>query len=245
MSSQRNEDILRTTSTPKRRRLGTRRTIKDIASTKNHVRNKFLPSHLQEVPENAVQAIDCDSPSLPCNQVKYLSDSANNTREGINCSISITDSSFILDKEDSEPSVVSHNKVILQPQIVKEVENLFDDMFTSSLEQVASQQNDTDEELLTSRCEKHFREEINDGFEAINQSINIIKNDRDSFFDTKDSFLLEVDDLTQAERSNKINYVIKSENVEKMYVPQESFYHLPMITKGLFKTYRKIDKLYG
>ncbi|CAG5019053.1 unnamed protein product [Parnassius apollo] len=248
MNSHNKNNIESTTSTPKRRRLGTGRIIRasQIMSNKNDLSDNCTSLRWKHTSRNITLVEGCDSPPLPCNQVEYLSDSGNNTSKDIPCSPGIFEPSFVKDGESWKSLVISCNKPALSSQVVNEIDDISDDMFQSKLEQESSQQNHIDDEILTSRCEKHFRDEINDGFEAINQSINVIKNDRDCFIETKDSFLLDIDEcmtdtLTQP---YQINQAAKSGNSGENNVPKDNFYQLPKITKSLFKTYRNIEKLY-
>ncbi|CAK1577967.1 unnamed protein product [Parnassius mnemosyne] len=245
MNSHNKNNIESTISTPKRRRLGTGRIIRasQIMNSNNDLSDKFTSHRWKHTPKKITLVDGCDSPPLPCNQVEYLSDSGNNTSEDIPCSPGILESCFVKDGENWKSFVISNNKTV-SSEVANEIDDISDDMFQSKLEQESSQQNHIDEEILTSRCEKHFRDEINDGFEAINQSISVIKNDRDSFMETKDSFLLDIgecitDIVTQPSQINKAVKLVNRNNV-----PKDNFYQLPKITKGLFKTYRNIEKLY-
>ncbi|XP_013141520.1 PREDICTED: helicase POLQ-like [Papilio polytes] len=228
MNCDKNLDVVSTcnTSTPKRRRLGTRRILSEV-NNKNDLFTNFVRPQLST--KGLVTPDCCDSPPLPCNQVEYLSDSGNNTSDDINCLPDITESCFS-EYVESFTSLSNNEINKKSPNLVKEIDNGSKDMFTSKLE----------DEVSPSKCnedilEKHFRDEINEGFEAINQSISVIK-DIDNFYETKDSFLLDIpDNFTQTEPNDKLknNEAIK-----------EHFYQLPMIVKGLFKTYRNIEKLY-
>ncbi|XP_068628026.1 helicase POLQ-like [Battus philenor] len=228
----------KTTSTPKRRRLGTQIVVRGT-NNKNTVTNCKSPE-IKHFSENIVTLDGWDSPPLPCNQVEYLSDSGNNTNDDIHCDPDVMESCFIADAETSKLQMECEN--IQSSHVEKEINEISDDMFLSRLEQKSTQ---SDEVILTSRCEQHFIEEINDGFEAINQSIIAIK-DGDNLFETKDSFLLEVDDVLSQPKPHhcKTDHGMKSEVRSELKVPKDHFYQLPMITKGLFKTYRKIEKLY-
>ncbi|XP_013161542.1 PREDICTED: helicase POLQ-like [Papilio xuthus] len=230
MNSKKNNDANSTcnsTSTPKRRRLGTRRILSEV-NNKNDLFADFIRPQLNITKGLTVTADCCDSPPLPCNQVEYLSDSGNNTSDDINCQSDITESCFGEEIKSFTP--FSHNVKNPQNQNLCKGD-VSDELFTSKLEDEVSQNNLCNEAIV----EKHFRDEIAEGFEAINQSISIIK-DIDNCFETKDSFLLDIPDhFTQSESNSK------SKNNE---VFKEHFYQLPMVVKGLFKTYRNIEKLY-
>lgn len=229
MNCDKNLDVVSScnTSTPKRRRLGTRRILSEV-NNKNDLFTNFVRPQLST--KGLDTPVCCDSPPLPCNQVEYLSDSGNNTSDDINCLPDITESCFS-EYVESFTSLSNNEINKKSPNLVKEIDNGSKDMFTSKLEDEVSPSK-CNEEIL----EKHFRDEINEGFEAINQSISVIK-DIDNFYETKDFFLLDIpDNFTQTESNDKLknNEAIK-----------EHFYQLPMIVKGLFKTYRNIEKLYG
>lgn len=116
---------------------------------------------------------------------------------------------------------------------------------------VVSSENEEVEELLTSRCEKHFRDDIEESFELINQSICGIneetkkKSERSSLFETHDSFLLDIKESGIISNDKQNNVFVKPKTPLDVRLNFDTFYGLPMITKSLFKNFRNIDKFYG
>ncbi|XP_028172167.1 helicase POLQ-like, partial [Ostrinia furnacalis] len=113
-----------------------------------------------------------------------------------------------------------------------------------------SEENQDMNELLTSKYEKHFRDNLEESFEMVNQSICGIqeetkKSDRSSLFETRDSFLLDIREsgmITNEKNSN--HEFVKPKTPMKDINSDNGFYGLPIVTKSLFKTYRNIEKFY-
>lgn len=107
-------------------------------------------------------------------------------------------------------------------------------------------------DLLTSKCEKSLRDNIEESFELINQSIcdmqdETNKNDRSSLFETHDSFLLDikVSGITSKDMQKVDGAFVKPKAPMEIKVNNKHFYGLPKITESLFKSYRNIEKFYG
>ncbi|KAL0883560.1 hypothetical protein ABMA27_015714 [Loxostege sticticalis] len=273
-----------TTSTPKRRRLGTGRILR---LNKNKENSILLSNHSPIYRRVIATAREiCESPPLPSNQIKYLHDSRNS-------SSSIPSSPEVIEKNGDHWESLSSKEVSAHKH-VSEIEDISDDMFQSRLEQESSQynresefnlplsinhtdldaqinetsfisgskllelsleteseQNQEKNELLTSKYEKHFRDNLNESFEMINQSIcgieEIKKTDKSLLFQTRDSFLLDIKEsgiISNEKNKNhefvKPNTPTGTRSMQKDY----GFYGLPMETKSLFKTYRNIEKFY-
>ncbi|XP_075972515.1 mutagen-sensitive 301 isoform X2 [Anticarsia gemmatalis] len=227
------------TSTPKRRRFGNTKIVRPTQTLENNVIENYSPIRPQ-ILKNEMDIERCSSPDLPCNQVEFLCDSGNNsTSSDIPCSpevlqtqgnqwasldVSTSKINEIYDKNTKNPI----NRVILE-----EIEDISDDMFHSKLEQSVYNH------------EEKFKSEIEESFNVINESIvnmNEVMKNRSSLFETKDSFLLDIKEsgIEAPQTSTNQNKKITKEN----NVPSNSFYGLPMITKGLFKSYRNIEKFY-
>lgn len=230
------------TSTPKRRRLGGTGIVR---STKFNQDTTLLVncSPIRSIRENDVDAIErCDSPHLPCNQVEFLYESSNN---GSNSDIPFSPANLTnIEKKQYQslsvkPEILTTtNKetsgIIQNTGILREIEDISDDMFDSKLEQ-----------SVHNHEEKKFIDEVEESFDLINESITNLQNaiwDKNDLFETRDSFLLDIKESCM-ERNGQNN-----DNQKSAIVKQESsnsFYGLPLITKGLFKTYRNIEKFYG
>lgn len=240
------------TSTPKRRRFGT-----DTLRRSIHVLDK--ENHGLQTPDcRPVSPLDQpDDLPLPCNQIEYLCDSVNtSSSSSIPCSPGVLDCSVTRNIEKWESFVSRDLNNVLNEgtsTVVREfneIEDISDDMFYSKLEQECSQINPGKNTLLTSQCVKYFRENIEESFDVVNQSIcglnNKENNNRSSLFETKDSFLLDLKEssiiLEVKEDQPKTTKVKIAEN---NLCDKNSFYGLPIITKSLFKTFRNIDKFYG
>ncbi|XP_050561559.1 helicase POLQ-like [Spodoptera frugiperda] len=238
-------DNIKDTSTPKRRRMGTGRIFRSSLN-KSKQNNDLLmgfspvmiPKH-NDVENNAPDR--CDSPLLPCNQVEFRSicDSENNSSicdippspdvlpasvgnewESLNICTSHINEIDEISTEDRNNQVLSEF-----------IEDISDDMFQSKLEQSHIKEID-----------KKFTDNIEKSFDMVNQSISNldeVMKSKSLLFETRDSFLLDVkEDPTQHIQSNQ--NVKKKEEVKV----ENTFYGLPMIAKGLFKTYRNIEKFY-
>lgn len=239
-------DNIKDTSTPKRRRMGTGRIFRSSLN-KSKQNNDLLmgfspvmiPKH-NDVENNAPDR--CESPLLPCNQVEFRSicDSENNSSicdippspdvlpasvgnewESLNICTSHINEIDEISTEDRNNQVLSEF-----------IEDISDDMFQSKLEQSHIKEID-----------KKFTDNIEKSFDMVNQSISNldeVMKSKSLLFETRDSFLLDVkEDPTQHIQSNQ--NVKKKEEVKV----ENTFYGLPMIAKGLFKTYRNIEKFYG
>ncbi|CAG9562876.1 unnamed protein product [Danaus chrysippus] len=222
-------------NTPRRRRLGIKKSYK--ISQVSKINTSLIKSNPVNQRLNLTNNIRCESPPLPCNQVEYiLGESADSSLSSeIPCSPGITDScfieninwdSFVHNKNDKDKNVDSANCSNVINTTVKEKHT----------------QNDVCH--LTSNTEKLFKDEIEESFDKINQSICHYNstNVNASFFESKDSFLLDIreSDILAAEAEAKSIPVPKAKPVTN----HEGFYGLPMIVKGLFKTYRNIEKFY-
>lgn len=241
-------------TTPKRRRLGTGRILRPQLRISNEDITNLQSPDMR--PSSPMEKND-DLP-LPCNQIEYLYDSGNtsSTSSGIPCSPGVLDDSIMKNVDKWESLVVSRDINNVTHKTVKvfkeldEIENIYDDMFQSKLEQESSQFNHVDE-LLTSRCEKHFRDHIDESFDSVNKSINEVfnesnkNNDISMLFETKDSFLLDIKEsgILLGENKNMVSKPNTKDNT--IMYNKDSFYGLPMITKSLFETYRNIQKFYG
>ncbi|KAI5643584.1 DEAD/DEAH box helicase domain-containing protein [Phthorimaea operculella] len=241
------------TSTPKRRRLGTGRILRPNLQVFTQGTNVLQsPNGRPDSPFD-----QNDDPPLPCNQVEYLCDSGNtsSTSSDIPCSPGVLECSIMNNKWES--LVVSRdlttiiNKAQESVKELDQIEDISDEMFYSKLEQESSRCDHGNNSLLTSRCEKHFRENIEESFDMINQSINDLfdksnkKDDRSSLFETKDSFLLDIKESgIVIENQNNVQIGSKPNIVCNNINYQNGFYGLPMETKSLFKLYRNIEKFY-
>nr|XP_026491039.1 helicase POLQ-like [Vanessa tameamea] len=228
-------------STPKRRRLGI---------TKTKPQNVFKAANSSFINSTPIQmrlssnlANRCDSPPLPCNQIEYLSESTSTSSvtNDIPCSPGVVETSFFKEVENWDSFKVSKNK----ENILKDYADEFNDEFQTRPEQNIT----TDCSISTSKCEKLFRDEIEQSFNNLNQSIiNInINKDKSSLFETNDSFLLDIREsgiITNQENSKNDEINKFTNNQVILNMNQNNFYGLPMIVKGLFKTYRKIEKFY-
>lgn len=242
---------IKDTSTPKRRRLGTGRIFR--SSLSKAAQNSDLLTDCSPISskciENGTEATDrCDSPLLPCNQVEFRSicDSDNNNSSyDVPCSPDVLQSSVRNEWESLNVCTSNINEIceinneIANNQAQRElIEDISEDMFQSKLEQ--SDVNHVD---------KSFKDKIERSFDMINQSISnlddVMKN-KSSMFETRDSFLLDIkeDAIEKIVHPNEI----VQEPVKKATAVVDlnnTFYGLPMIAKGLFKTYRNIEKFYG
>ncbi|XP_039746296.1 helicase POLQ-like isoform X2 [Pararge aegeria] len=240
-------------STPKRRsreNLGLGKVSRASKLPKLKVRDAYL---VNSTPISSCETFSmvekCESPCLPCNQVEYkMCDSTSNSSicSDIPGSPGVLESGFLNNLENWESFVGSkHNNSGNTKVEIEDNSINMDDIFHSKLEQDLIK-NHLDRTLLTSRCEKVFRDEIEESFDMINQSICHINNEnRSSLFETKDSFLLDI-------RESGIEAMQKVANTNDLLKPQlnqeflkpNTFYGLPNIVKGLFKTYRNIEKFY-
>ncbi|XP_045459914.1 helicase POLQ-like [Melitaea cinxia] len=232
-----NSRVLSENVTPKRRRLGIRKTRPTPVKTKNSPFVNSTPTHLR-----LSNISKCESPPLPCNQVQYLSASPSNSSvtSEIPGSPGVFETCFFKDVENWDSFIASKNKENALMNCTEE----FDSEFESKFEQKYSQNQDCS--ILTTNCEKLFRDEIEETFNAFNQSIANINNDirncdNSALFETKDSFLLDIRESGIV--ANNKDEIIKSKK-NQVNVTQNNFYGLPMIVKGLFKTYRNIEKFY-
>lgn len=223
------------TSTPKRRRLG-----RILLSSR--VPQNCSPISSEHINIEKNEPDRCESPVLPCNQVEYrsLCDSVNNSPTcDIPCSPDVLQSSIQAEWETLDVCTSKINEIYekssetTQNRVKTELmEDISDDMFHSKLEQSAYNHKD-----------KSFKENIEESFDIINQSISnlddVMKN-KSCLFETRDSFLLDI-----KEEIDKNIHKHETNNRIKMKIDPNSFYGLPIITKGLFKTYRNIEKFYG
>lgn len=282
-----------TTSTPKRRRLGTGRILRLNKNKENSILSSNHSPIYRRVIATAREV--CESPPLPSNQIKYLHDSRNS-------SSSIPSSPEVIEKNGDHWESLSSTNLdhlcrteVSAHKHVSEIEDISDDMFQSRLEQESSQynresefnlplsinhtdldaqinetsfisgskllelsleteseQNQEKNELLTSKYEKHFRDNLNESFEMINQSIcgieEIKKTDKSLLFQTRDSFLLDIKESGIISNEKNKNHEFVKPNTPtgtRSMQKDDGFYGLPMETKSLFKTYRNIEKFYG
>lgn len=246
------ENYQETTSTPKRRRLGTGR----ILRPKNHVhsiRSGGFPYNCSPIDCNTPYNVEItpersESPHLPCNQVEYLCDSNISSSSEIPCSPGIIECSLTKSVQNWESLIVSTNKIeklfnqgTPKMNTIEEFDEISEEMFNSKLEQ----SNCINHVNKTSDIEHTFKENIEQSFDKINESIcqltDLKKCDKSSLFETKDSFLLDIKEneiVTEEYRPAGTNYNAK-------YIEKEGFYGLPTITKSLFRNYRNIEKFYG
>lgn len=246
-----NEKCHEKLSTPKRRRLGLRNRVKSTQILDKEVNNSFInssPVHLRVATTSRAFVPDkCESPPLPCNQVEYLCESANdNSLTDIPCSPGVFESCFFKDVENWESFIAGKNdssKENIPEEAVDEINN---EMFISKLEPSCAQEQ-IGSNILSGRCEKQLRDEVEESFDVLHQSIININcnNETSTLFETKDSFLLDIRESgIIAEQSNSKNGASKSVFNEINH-DVNTFYGLPMIVKGLFKSYRNIEKFYG
>lgn len=242
------------TSMTKRRRFGIDRSLRrniHVLDIENHdlASSNSRPMSPLDKP---------DDPPLPCNQIEYLCDSGNTSSisSNIPCSPGVLDCSVIRNIEKWESFVSRDLNTVLNEvsstvcREFNEIESIADDIFYSKLNQECSHINSGNNALLTSECEKTFREKVEHTFEVVNQSICGLESkenqDRSSLFETKDSFLLDIKEssIVLEEKDNQPN-TSNLKIVESKLCYNKSFYGLPIITKSLFKTYRNIEKFYG
>ncbi|XP_069355435.1 helicase POLQ-like [Maniola hyperantus] len=231
--------------TPKRRGRGTLGIRKAklpklvIKETSEYLLNS-TPISISDSPTVVEKA---ESPCLPCNQVEFLCDTRSN---GSICS-EIPCSPGVLESENWDSFVASKhcNNISGNSKINSCVDNSVNMDEISELDQKVMI-NHTNTTLLTSRCEKLLRDEIEESFNMINQSISNINNEnRSSLFETRDSFLLDIreSDIVSEQKILKTNDLLKPKLYQE-YVKSNTFYGLPIMVKGLFKTYRNIEKFY-
>ncbi|XP_050362485.1 helicase POLQ-like isoform X2 [Nymphalis io] len=231
-------------STPKRRRLGVRYT----RPTQNGVKSpnaSIINSTPIQMRLSSNLPNKCDSPPLPCNQIEYLCESTSNSSVAseIPCSPGVFETCFFKDVENWDSFIASKNKENILMDCGDEFNNEFQ---TRPEEEIKT----ADCSILTSRCEKLFRDEIEQSFDNLNQSIiniNCNNDDKSSLFETKDSFLLDIREsgIIANQENTKSDEISKcSKNQVTINMNQNNFYGLPMIVKGLFKTYRNIEKFY-
>lgn len=251
---------IKDTSTPKRRRLGTGRIYRSSLSLSKAAQKSSLVTDCSPITStdirNGTNEINrCDSPLLPCNQVEFRSicdsDNSNSISScNIPCSPDILYSSVRNRTETEEweslnvctskiNEICEINNETTNNEIAPEVmDDISEDMFHSKLEQ--SDLNHVD---------KNFKDKIEKSFDFVNQSISnldeVMKN-KSSLFETRDSFLLDIkeDVVEKFVHPNQIVNECKKK-VTAAANPINTFYGLPMIAKGLFKTYRNIEKFYG
>lgn len=252
------------TSTPKRRRLGTGRILRPSLDV---FHKKFSPVHSQVVETKQALSERCESPPIPCNQNEYLYESGNNTSssmkiniprspEVFDCSLDCGEVSYLPSQigkcnlqNDKENKNCSNNTQC----VLDDIEHVSDDMFLSRME-APQPQIGHNNELMTSRCEQYFRQNIQESFELVNKSICGLdanqRNEMSNLFETKDSFLLDIKETSAFVEDDKHNlnnqcHTNNNSSVSKNASNDKDFYGLPLITKGLFKTYRNIEKFYG
>ncbi|CAH0629156.1 unnamed protein product [Chrysodeixis includens] len=228
------------TSTPKRRRLGTGRILRQNKGNNQLITN-CSPIKCQQVDGDS--PVRSYSPLLPCNQVEFRSicDSENSANNDIPGASDIFQSSQKIEWESLDVCTSKLNEICEKsseylensekPEILEDISY---DMFHTKLEQ-----------SWLNHVDQNFKDNVEESFDIINQSIcnldDVLKN-KSSVFETQDSFLLDikVDVIENVKPSvDKCNEQIK---VDKRTV--SGFYGLPIITKGLFKSYRNIEKFY-
>lgn len=242
------------TSIPKRRRFGTGRLLRRVINVLD------VENHCLENPDSGpMSSLDKpDDPPLPCNQIEYLCDSGNtsSTSSDIPCSPGVLDCS-IMRNIDKWESFVSRDLKNVPNEVsstvcreFNEIEDISDDMFYSKLNQDSSQINRGNTTVLTSKCEKTLRENVEHTFEVVNKSICGLQSkenmNRSCLFETNDAFMLDIKEssivLEEKDSQSKTSHL---KIVENKLCDYNSFYGLPIITKSLFKTYRNIEKFYG
>nr|XP_021187496.2 helicase POLQ-like [Helicoverpa armigera] len=247
------------TSTPKRRRLGTGRILstnlrktsknRDLLKDCSPISAKYIGSG-SNTPER------CDSPVLPCNQVEFRS-ICDSDIDSSPCNIPFSPDVFkhpepceelqssmkneweslnVCTGKINEIYEISDGPTKNQANPV-EIEDISDDMFHSKLEQSG-----------LNHVDKSFKNDIEESFDIVNQSISnldeVIRN-KSSLFETRDSFLLDIkDDAIDKIVHNHQNTHDSKKKSKTEVNPANTFYGLPMIAKGLFKTYRNIEKFY-
>lgn len=242
------------TPKPKRRRYGKDRLLRRIVHVSDIENND-----LESPDSRPMSPLDkADDPPLPCNQMEYLCDSGNtsSTSSDIPCSPGVSDCS-IMRNIDKWESFVSRDLNNIPNEISStvcrefyDIDNIPDNIFSSKLHQEASQINCGNNTLLTSKFDKTFGENIEQTFDAVNQSICGLENkengNRSCLFETNDSFLLDFKESCIAlEEDDKQSKTSNLQIVKKKLCTDNSFYGLPIITKSLFKSFRNIEKFYG
>lgn len=229
------------TSTPKRRRLGTGRILRQT-TPKSQLISNCSPIKRQHMKGDS--PVRSFSPLIPCNQVEFrcICDSENSVNSDNPGASDILESSQKIEWESLDVCTSKLNEICEKsseyledsekPEVFEDISN---DMFHTKLEQ-----------SWLNHVDQKFKKNIEESFDIVNQSISNlddVMDNKGSLFETQDSFLLDIkDEVIQNIIPNldKCNAEIK---VEKG--PVSGFYGLPMITKGLFKSYRNIDKFYG
>lgn len=228
------------TSTPKRRRLGNTKIVRSNNLTDNNNSISNYSPIASKVLHDEMDNVDrCDSPHLPCNQVEFLCDSVNNsTASDIPCSPGVLRTS-INQWESLDVSTSKLDKYCYKSQknrvLLEEIEDISDDMFHSKLEQ-----------SMHNYEEKIFKDKIEESFDVINESIadlHEVMKSKSSLFETKDSFLLDIKESGIVKETQLYDNEYKK--TREQINTSNSFYGLPLITKGLFKSYRNIEKFYG
>ncbi|XP_022127039.2 helicase POLQ-like [Pieris rapae] len=217
-----NRKLYCTPSTPKRRRLGNSK-IARLTQTRGSVKHNVNTSKRIQIREN------CDSPPLPCNQVEYLCDSDCNSSvcSDIPCSPGVLETYNILDNIDNWKSFVD-SKPREDSLSISVAEDVFKESFHSNI--------DSNNHLIDDKQKTdQYKEDVENSFNIINQSI--CNNDNDHF-ETKDSFLLDIRESGIIAKNYPTNETEPKNN------QINNFYGLPLITKGLFKSYRNIEKFY-
>ncbi|XP_041973277.1 helicase POLQ-like [Aricia agestis] len=224
------------TSTPKRRRLGTTKICQ----------NKLTPKRRQAPfsPKIAslIQPERCESPPLPCNQVEFLCDSRSDSSvcSEIPCSPGVLESA-LTDISNFESFIVSKGnnssiKDVNNKNNIEEIDEAYDDLFNSKLEQELNKN-----QSLFIREKGHF-DDVENTFNAFNETIMIKNNELSIMFETKDSFLLDIRESGIDTDNSKLNDTKSCTVLDNNL--KDSFYGLPLMVKELFRSYRNIDKLY-
>lgn len=210
-------------STPKRCRLGTSKNIIQLsqASGKDKTYNN-ISKHLQ-IKDN------CYSPPLPCNQVEYLCESESNRSivNDIPCSPGVLETCTLFDNIANWKSFVDSKTSKEDSASISITDDAFKENFYSRNESNNKNQCNFDVNI-------NFKKDIENSFNAINQSIC-----NNAHFETNDSFLLDIRESGFIDDKFQISQLVSINN------QFDSFYGLPLITKGLFKSYRNIEKFYG
>lgn len=230
-------------STPKRRRLGLTNPLRSLRGTTKDVNNSFINSTPVRTRISTLVPEKCESPPLPCNQIEYLCDSGSNEINDIPCTPGVFDSCFFKDVENWDSFITGKSDSSKENIEVEEGEAK-----VSSNKTVSESKNEKEvcDSILTSRCEKLFRDEIEQSFDILHHSIANINNENETsvLFDTKDSFLLDIRESgIIAEEENRKEQ--SKSSINEINHDSNTFYGLPLIVKDLFKSNRNIEKFYG
>ncbi|KAL4718356.1 hypothetical protein ACJJTC_014006 [Scirpophaga incertulas] len=105
-----------------------------------------------------------------------------------------------------------------------------------------------DKPLKLCGFEENYKQDVDESFQLVNQSICGIEDDKterahkSALFETKDSFLLDIQESGIVPENHNSNIFVKP--LPLVTHCDNSFYGLPLLVRDLFKTYRNIEKFY-